>query len=526
MNPLNPYENKWMWSARVSDNNDPLMLNRVRVYFDTENNQTILDGIPNTYNNKSTKTEDGKDLKPEFKWTKIDSFCFLPQLPLFINLTPKINESVNLIYPNPDYKYAEQYYTLGTFSSPLTSFRENYKSQRLFATKGNIVDAKLLKNPTNNEYYKPKTKGVFPEPEDTALMGRGTCDIIIRDEHVLLRAGKSTTTPNSSNKQIDYKQTRAFTQLSDFSQRINDLGTKESNKLLQDVAFVKNLIEWNILNPDNNAAPNGNWEDNIFSVTISLYRLPEKREYTTKELQSGTPIPQSDKSLVTYVTLNSQKGSDVVILINKFIKQCNDGQLNISGYPIVNITNQFPLVFRASPEIYKYLTITDGSVMQHKNISGINSKINFKTIKNGFGLIFFKDKTGPQVTIKKIQEQEYSYDNKSTTYNVSGGDKLLLLSHESKIPSKEKVMLDGTTMMGISQDYLVKNVLPNTDPMVRGDELIKFMNLVIKFLVSHVHPFPGLPPVPTATDGTQSAVILEQLQNASETILNQNIRIN
>ena len=523
---MNPYENKIMWPGRVSDNNDPLMLNRVRVYFDTENNQTILDGIPDTYNNKSTKTDDGKDLKPEFKWTKIDPFCFLPLIPLFIKITPKINESVNLFYPNPDYGGTEQYYVLGTFSSPLTSYRDNYKAQRLFATKGNIVDAKLLKNPTNNEYYKPKTKGVFPEPEDTALMGRGTCDIIIRDSDVLLRAGKSTAAPNSSNKQIDYKETRAFTQLSDFSQRINDLGTKESNKLQQDVAFVKNLIEWNILNPENNAAPNGKWQDNIFSVTISLYRLPEKREYTTKELQAETPIPQSDKSLITYVTLNSQKGSDVVILINKFIKQCNDGQLNIPGYPIVNISNQFPLVFRASPEIYKYLTITNGSVMQHKNISGINSKINFKTIKNGFGLIFFKDKTGPQVTIKKIEEQEYSYDNKSTTYNVSGGDKLLLLSHESKIQSKEKVTLDGTTMMGISQDYLVKNVLPNTDPMVRGDELIKFMNLVIKFLVSHVHPFPGLPPVPTATDGTQSSVILQQLQNASETILNQNIRIN
>ena len=151
------------------------------------------------------------------------------------------------------------------------------------------------------------------------------------------------------------------------------------------------------------------------------------------------------------------------------------------GYPIVNINNQFPLVFRASPEIYKYITITDGSVIQHKNITGINSKINFKTIKNGFGLIFFKDKTGPQVTVKKVLQQEYSYDNKSTTYNVSGGDKLLLLSHESKIPSKGKVVLDGTTMRGISQDYLVKNVLPNTDPMVRGDELIKFMNLIVKF---------------------------------------------
>ena len=100
---MNPLENKWMWSARVSDNNDPLMLNRIRVYFDTENNQTILDGIPNTYNNKSTKTEDGKDLKPEFKWTKIDPFCFLPLLPLFLKITPKIDETVNIIYPNSDY---------------------------------------------------------------------------------------------------------------------------------------------------------------------------------------------------------------------------------------------------------------------------------------------------------------------------------------------------------------------------------------------------------------------------------------
>jgi hypothetical protein len=151
---MNSYNKKIMWSARVSDNNDPLMLNRVRVSFDTENNQTILDGIPDTYNNKSTKTDDGKDLKPEFKWTRIDPFCFLPLIPLFIKITPKINESVNLFYPNPDYKYAEQYYILGTFSSPLTSYRDNYKAQRLFATKGNIIDAKLLKNPTNNEYYK------------------------------------------------------------------------------------------------------------------------------------------------------------------------------------------------------------------------------------------------------------------------------------------------------------------------------------------------------------------------------------
>ena len=55
---------------------------------------------------------------------------------------------------------------------------------------------------------------------------------------------------------------------------------------------------------------------------------------------------------------------------------------------------------------------------------------------------------------------------------------------------------------------------------------IKFMNLVVRFLVAHVHPFPGLPPVPVSTDGVSASQILVELQNASNTILNQNIRIN
>jgi hypothetical protein len=44
--------------------------------------------------------------------------------------------------------------------------------------------------------------------------------------------------------------------------------------------------------------------------------------------------------------------------------------------------------------------------------------------------------------------------------------------------------------------------------------------------VSHVHPFPGLPPVPVAVDGTQSSQILSELLNAPNKILNQNIRVN
>ena len=72
-------DKKYIYTGVVKDVQDPLMLNRVRVFFDTTtdglNNSAILDSVPNTYNGVETKI-DG-DLKPEFKWTPMDPFCFL-----------------------------------------------------------------------------------------------------------------------------------------------------------------------------------------------------------------------------------------------------------------------------------------------------------------------------------------------------------------------------------------------------------------------------------------------------------------
>jgi hypothetical protein len=72
----------------------------------------------------------------------------------------------------------------------------------------------------------------------------------------------------------------------------------------------------------------------------------------------------------------------------------------------------------------------------------------------------------------------------------------------------------------------MSEVYPKTEPMVRGEQLMKLLDLMVKFMIAHVHPFHGVPPVPTASDGTTSAQILTELQNAPNNILNQNIRIN
>ena len=51
-------------------------------------------------------------------------------------------------------------------------------------------------------------------------------------------------------------------------------------------------------------------------------------------------------------------------------------------------------------------------------------------------------------------------------------------------------------------------------------------NLIVRFLVSHTHAYPGLAPLPITEDGTQVNDILFELQNAVNKILNENIRLN
>ena len=106
-----------------------------------------------------------------------------------------------------------------------------------------------------------------------------------------------------------------------------------------------------------------------------------------------------------------------------------------------------------------------------------------------------------------------------------GGDFLYLLSHNSQKPSSNKIDLKDT-LYGIGQEEFVNTIKPNTSSMVRGEELIDLLEKIVTFLTTHTHPFPGLPPIQEPA-GTITVTQLDTLiNNAQNTILNQNIRIN
>jgi hypothetical protein len=514
-------DKKFIYTGKVKSVNDPLMMNRVRVSFDTiidnANDQSILDGVPDTYDGKETK--DSGDLKPEFQWTKLDPFCCLPLIPVLLKTTPKVGESVNIMWPNPEYKFGEQYYIQGVFSSILTSYREDAASSRLFASRDRLQGSVYLKNPENGEYYLETQKGIFAEPDDVALQGRGTCDLILKDDDVILRAGKSKSYPLNRNTPIEFKKTRSFLQLSNFSDRINFNGNIPQLRLEPNVQFVKTLIEWNIGRPEN-------LQDN-FDLEVYIYGLPENSAYTTNQITISSEINDMDKALILKLTYNNLTSQQIIDKINKVLKQSDNAKINLDPYPITRIRKPHPIVFRPNKMTYKWISDANNSTLpEYKNVIKIAEKIKFKKEgKEGYGLLFSPFLVGQQTTPRIDYTKDISRQNVSTTYGVMGADKLVFLSHESEINGK-KIILDESTAVKLEQGFLAESVLPYTNSLVRGEELIKFMNLIVKFLISHVHAFPGLPPVPVATDGTSSAKILTELQNANKKILNQNIRIN
>ena len=124
-----------------------------------------------------------------------------------------------------------------------------------------------------------------------------------------------------------------------------------------------------------------------------------------------------------------------------------------------------------------------------------------------------------------VFEPKIEYTQTPSSYGGVGADNVDILSHKSKIPNKTKINLDGT-LYGISQDKFIDELLNQTSSSVRGEELLQLINLIVQFLVGHVHPFHGLPPVPVATNGSDIPSILNEIQQASQKILNGNIRIN
>jgi len=508
--------NSIFFQCRVLNTEDPMMLGRIRGVRLIDNYDDILKSIT------SPPWNEEKDI-----WTSRDPFIFNALLPYFVYSVPKVDELVQVIYVNKDFQYQNQYYVQNTFSSPTATFKEFYFGGNKFTGTGmQIKNPKPLKNQDGTFTDQSVHKGVFPQPGDNALLGRGSADVVVKQDEVLIRAGKFKGEQLQPNVIPVANQQRGFLQLSKFQSILQNLEPKVYYELQENVLLTKYLIEWAIINPENT--------QDKFTGSVYLYQLKPDVSVNSKNISVDSVIPENLKKLVATENFSQLSKIQVIKFVNNFIKTCNETDTTRSGVKLFSdnsATNKFPIYYRPNTIMYSKLNPSTplGSGATSTEISNISDiykgiKLNPALI-GGYGLIYAKGKVGvPKNAVKRIAKQQ-KYINQESSYGALGSDTLFLVSHNSQIPGKGKINFDDT-LYGITPEKFANEFLPKTSSMVRGEELLELINLIVRFLVTHTHAYPGLPPVPVTQDGSNTQAILTELQNAVNKILSKNIRLN
>lgn len=506
-----------LFQSQVLSNDDPLMLGRIRARRLVDNYDDIIKSFKNPPWNETTDA-----------WSKRDPFILLPLLPYYLYQIPKPDEMVLMMYANPGTKFLNQYYIQSTFYSPTATGFQYYKgADSNMGTGIQYSTAIPLKIPYNQslssgqENTTPQQlypfggahKGVFPEPGDNALMGRGSADVIVKENEVLIRAGKYSGSELLPNTIPAASTRRAFIQLSRFDQTIRPLPSETIIEAKKLNALTKYLIEYSIINPEN--------QFDLFSGSIVLYQL-KPDVTTTTEITINSVIDNKLKVRSFSQSFKNQSKNNVIILINNFIGQCNRG-LTINGERVFSSeTEKFPIYYRPSNEYYKIMNGDTKDASSQNNLSDIFKQIKLnQSITGGNGLIYAKDKIGVPSEVKRKEYKKDEYIPIPQTNFIGGADNVVLLSHVSSIPGKGKINMSDT-LYGIDEIKFRNEIIAKTSSMVRGEELHSLLSIIVDFLLTHTHGFPGEPPC--QEDLSKKLEI--EMSNSINTILNQNIRIN
>lgn len=510
----------------VYDNNDPMVLGRLRIIPETQNYNDIIASVVDW--NEEVDT-----------WTERDPLVFLPLLPFYISQIPKQGEYVHIIFQDKSRPFSNQFYIQGPFSSPMSTKFEYYQSSKKFLASGDRIKQGLSLKNQIGEYRKSSTYGIFPNPGDNALLGRGSADVIVKEEEVLLRAGKAKNFSYDKFPTPNYN--RAFLQLTNFTQTKITKPKQNSARAVLNTKLVKKMIIWDISTLNSNFNFNG---------TIGLYNIIPSEKVNTKNFKPETITTLSNGTNyigpIIEISFIAKSYNESLNLINKFIDGVFKKYIDLPQYPINNdylrsISNDelFPFIVTPSKSTYELgnkLKPNDtlDEIVEFNNYNKFYENIKINSGLEDFGWFLVWDNKdgqpviGPQSDIVLEEIIPTEFISSDITYGILGGQRIYMLSQDSAGP-KGKISL-SETLYGIPQDKFIggRNSLENfTYPTVRGDILIELIRKIFDFVTGHVHPISTIRPVSVSQgNGQTTAEIYQLLSDAENTILNQNIRIN
>ena len=384
----------------------------------------------------------------------------VPLLPKYLITLPKVGESVFVFqYENNS-------------SSPTSSF----KTKRFWIGPLITQPTKLEGEPYNSSlsilpdgYTKLKDPnleiGTYGEDEDIVLQGRYNTDIIQKDRQIWLRVGKYIDeSPNKFNgKNLGYIQ------------------LKYGGEKLK-----REIVEKEVVNYVS--------ETYTVVITVIINTITNSGTILSGNLPKDSYRQGDVNRTELFVTVNDAENSNVLTTFQDL--------------------NSFTGVESRDQALTKAKEFVDSFISSNPKWKIKSTAEDFIKIYGGNdGVAIFKSQ--PIEVKKKIKDVKLTKKESvnSSVINVVA-NKINLLSHDSKSQT-----FNLTDPKGLITDEEQEKINNKAHPVVYGDNLVEFLELIKKFVSSHVHPYNGLPPDP-------STITTDVLRFDLNTILNKNINTN
>ena len=397
----------------------------------------------------------------------------IPLLPKFLTIMPKVGESIFIFQyedqkGSPTSKFNSKRFWLGPLITQPTKLDKDPSSE----SNAILPDGwTKLKDPNLEE-------GAYGNSEDITLQGRYNTDIIQKDREIWLRVGKFKEGENNKFNRKDL----GYVQLKYGGEKLKrEVEDKEITTLTPPKPSIviypelTTFINGNI--PLSNDLPPERYkEDDVIKTTLKI----QKKDLNTNEI---TPIfPEQDfcnainvDCLISFEMMPYGKGNrDEAIKKAKEIIDNNKGDKWKIKCDSPDLLNSYP----------------------HAS--------------NGIA-VFSVTPTESKKTIK--QTKFVSNENKQSSVINVVANKINFLSHDGEhsfeLAQPKRLITDD-------EQEIINN---EAHPIVYGDVLVEFLELVKKYVNAHVHPYNGLP-----ADNASNK--LDVLRFDLQTLLNHNINSN
>jgi len=537
------------------DNRDPALSGRIRAVFDKdrgakEAGDYDIEYLTSLLNPSTGNPDFIKKYKTieQLKWSEDDPHICAPFLPPFINVIPKPKENAKLIVYNPDNTTQNKEYIGPTISSPTKYEYEQYAGGRADTSKGKRV--KKRKNITDSSV----SRNTFAYPNNVSIDGRSNADIVFGNGEILMRAGKFI--PNEKTPEFPvYNPQQSALQITNFPTNFT-LEEKEKKIPKEEEGDIKYVVEYEIFNLN---PPGDYFDGNVILYQVETDPKTLKDVPTTTTMGLSTPVETiaTQKSRVT-LEFSNQTLSGVTYLINDFLEQVDcrgtkrltdppfdafygNGTYSKKGEYVNNLgslasndnenLNLWPFYFR--PSISFQNAMRGATAIEEKNGALITNKISLVGVGKKFGLSMSRNEKKPKIkTIaKKIDALKVDATKRQGIINAIS-NKIILYSHDSTITDKETSnpfivnsnVGESGDNMGIDQTTQIKLIEKETEPLVRGDQLVKILQLMAKYMFEHEHKSPGDAPMEETKEGPTKTKVDDEIN--AQNFLNQNIRIN